>query len=241
MSEEASGKTFKIWLISAICGVLAFLALMWIAGYSTAASAIVAVLVLFLVAILLWIGWYEEESLAADVAKGHPEADATTAGLMATSSVGDEPVSAAEEIAPEPHAADTREVRSAAAATAPAPEPVTEDAAEETAPAESADGETGEGEIAVGDTDAPAPQAHVADDLKQIKGVGPKIEVQLQDRGITSFAQVAALSPEEITALGADLKGTSAAQLTKWAEQAKTLAEGGETEFSKRVKNGGVY
>ena len=79
------------------------------------------------------------------------------------------------------------------------------------------------------------------DDLKSIKGVGPKIAVQLHERGITTVAQVAALRVDEIEALGAALKGTSAAQLTKWAEQAKILAAGGDTEFSKRVKDGDVY
>lgn len=39
MSETNMGKTPKIWLIAAICGVLAFLALLFIASYSTAAES----------------------------------------------------------------------------------------------------------------------------------------------------------------------------------------------------------
>lgn len=229
--SEVTTKTPKIWLIAAICGVLAFLALLMIAGYSTAASLIVGVLVALLVAILLWIGWHDDDEPAAE---GHPEAAVSAQGLMATSGIGDEPAaSAADEIAPEPHASDTREVRSAAAAETPAAEPVAEDepVVEEEPVAE-----------VVEEVVAPvAETASAADDLKQIKGVGPKIEVQLHERGLTTFAQIAALSGEEIEALGEALKGTSAAQLTKWAEQAKLLASGAETEFSKRVKDGDVY
>jgi len=239
MTETTSGKTLKIGLISAIIGVLAFMALLWIAGYSTAASLIVGVLVALLVAILLWIGWYEDTETEdtqtmRSVDNGHPEADVTTAGLMAATSVGDEPMSVAPEIAVEHHAADTREVRSAAAAATERAKPVADEPVVETV-AETVVEPVAEtvAEVAVaGDG---------ADDLKAIKGVGPKIEVQLHERGIVTFAQVAALSAAEIEELGAALKGTSAAQLSKWAEQAKILAAGGETEFSKRVQKGDVY
>ena len=227
MTETNSGKTLKIALISAIVGVLAFLALLGLAGYSTPASLIVGVLVALLVAILLWIGWYEDTALVRSEDNGHPEADVTAAGLMATTSIGDEPMSAAPEIATEHHAADTREVRSAAAATSERAMPVADEPAE-----------------VVEELAEPVAQTvvvDVADDLKEIKGVGPKIEVQLHERGIVTFAQVAALSATEIEDLGAALKGTSAAQLSKWAEQAKILAAGGETEFSKRVQKGDVY
>lgn len=240
MTDAQQGKTPKIGLIAAICGVIAFLALMLIAGYSTGASLIVGVLVAFLVAILLWIGWYEETTEAPEASVGHPEADVSASGLMATSGIGDEPVSAADEIAVEPHAADTREVRSAAAAATPEADPVDEPAETVAEPVAEVEEKTEAAPVAF----ASVPDAAVAaepDDLKTIKGVGPKIEVQLHERGITRFAQVAALSADEIEALGAALKGTSAAQLTKWAEQAKILATGGDTEFSKRVKDGDVY
>ena len=238
MTDAQQGKTPKIGLIAVICGVIAFLALMWIAGYSTGASVIVGVLVAFLVAILLWIGWYEETT---ELAVGHPEADVSASGLMATSGIGDEPVSAADEIAIEPHAADTREVRSKAAAATPEAHPVDEAPVEPVAePVEEVEEKTEAAPVAFASVSDAAVVAE-PDDLKSIKGVGPKIEVQLHERGITTFAHVAALSADEIEALGAALKGTSAAQLTKWAEQAKILAAGGDTEFSKRVKDGDVY
>lgn len=235
MTETNSGKTLKIALISAIVGVLAFLALLGLAGYSTPASLIVGVLVALLVAILLWIGWYEDTASVRSEDNGHPEADVTASGLMATTSIGDEPMSAAPEIATEHHAADTREVRSAAAATSERAMPVADEPAEVVEELAEPVAEV------VADPVAQAVVVDVADDLKEIKGVGPKIEVQLHERGIVTFAQVAALSATEIEDLGAALKGTSAAQLSKWAEQAKILAAGGETEFSKRVQKGDVY
>ena len=234
MSEGQTGKTSKIWLISAICGVLAFLALISVAGYSTAASLIVAVLVVALVAILLWIGWQ------GDVPKedfGHPEAAVSKEGLMATASVGDEPMSAADEIAVEPHAADTREVRSAAAAaTAPAEvqeadqeadEPETSQAAVEPAPEM-----TEEPQVVAAAGPAgllSAPRNGKTDELRQLAGVGPKVADQLNALGLFHLDQIAALNDADVVWLDAKLKGVSATRISGWVEQAKSLASGEDT------------
>lgn len=230
--SEAMTKTPKIWLIAAICGVLAFLALLWIADYATAASLIVGVLVALLVAILLWIGWHEEDLVPAE---GHPEADVSAAGLMATASIGDEPMSVADEIAPEPHAADTREVRSAAAAATPEAHPVAEVAESEVAEAT---------EVATEGKPAflKAPLEGGADDLKEIKGVGPKLETLLHSMGVYHFGQIAGWSASEVAWMDENLKGFKG-RVTRddWVGQAKALSAGEETEFSKRVKDGDVY
>ncbi|MCP1200944.1 50S ribosomal protein L21 [Notoacmeibacter sp. MSK16QG-6] len=62
-----------------------------------------------------------------------------------------------------------------------------------------------------------------ADDLKKIKGIGPKAAEQLNDAGITTYAQLAALTDKRIDELDADMP-FSAAQLQDWREQAKELA-----------------
>ena len=86
------------------------------------------------------------------------------------------------------------------------------------------------------------PQDGKADDLKQIKGVGPKLEQQLQSMGIYHFRQVASWSGDEVAWMDANLKGfRGRVSRDGWVEQAKTLAAGGETEFSKRVEDGDVY
>ncbi len=67
---------------------------------------------------------------------------------------------------------------------------------------------------------AEAPAAAAADDLTAITGVGPAAATKLNDAGITSFAQLAALSAEDAAAIET-IKVKEA-----WIEQAKELAQG---------------
>jgi predicted flap endonuclease-1-like 5' DNA nuclease len=80
------------------------------------------------------------------------------------------------------------------------------------------------------------------DDLKQIKGVGPKLEQLLHENGITQFSQIAAWGEAEIDEF-AEKIGSMGGRIRSddWIAQAKTLAEGGSTEFASRVKKGDVY
>jgi NADH-quinone oxidoreductase subunit E len=81
-----------------------------------------------------------------------------------------------------------------------------------------------------------------ADDLKQIKGVGPKLEVLCNELGFYHFDQIAAWSDAEVAWVDENLKGFKGrVSRDNWVAQAKTLASGGETEFSSRVKKGDVY
>lgn len=81
-----------------------------------------------------------------------------------------------------------------------------------------------------------------ADDLKKIKGVGPKMEGVLNKLGFYHFDQVAAWTGEELAWVDDNLDGFKGrASRDNWVEQAKLLATGGETEFSKKVDKGGVY
>ena len=71
------------------------------------------------------------------------------------------------------------------------------------------------------------------DDLKRIKGVGPKLEALLHSLGIYHFDQIAAWSPDEIAWVDSNLEGFSG-RVTRddWVGQARILAAGGETEHS---------
>ncbi|WP_166415903.1 NADH-quinone oxidoreductase subunit NuoE [Cochlodiniinecator piscidefendens] len=80
-----------------------------------------------------------------------------------------------------------------------------------------------------------------ADDLKKLKGVGPKLEGVLNELGFFHFDQVAAWGPAEIAWVDARLSFKGRIERDGWVEQAKQLAEGGETAFSKKVDKGGVY
>ncbi len=76
-----------------------------------------------------------------------------------------------------------------------------------------------------------------ADDLKLIKGVGPKLEALLNSLGFYHFDQIAAWTGEEVAWVDENLEGFKGrVSRDDWVEQAKILATGGETAFSKRAK-----
>ena len=64
-----------------------------------------------------------------------------------------------------------------------------------------------------------------ADKLTDIKGIGPVAEKQLNEQGITTFAQIAALSDADVTKIDENMP-FSADQISDWREQAKALAKG---------------
>lgn len=87
-----------------------------------------------------------------------------------------------------------------------------------------------------------APRKAGADDLKLIKGVGPKLEKLLNTLGFYHFDQIAKWSAEEISWVDENLEGFKGrASRDEWVSQASTLVKGEMTEFSSRVKKGGVY
>jgi len=96
---------------------------------------------------------------------------------------------------------------------------------------------------------APAPEpapkptpasAPAADDLKRIKGLGPKLVGLLNEQGITTFAQIAAWTDADVERVDASL-GRFQGRITrdKWVEQAKLLAAGDESGFSATFGNNG--
>ncbi|MFB9150779.1 NADH:ubiquinone oxidoreductase [Roseovarius ramblicola] len=87
-----------------------------------------------------------------------------------------------------------------------------------------------------------APREGKADDLKKIKGVGPKLEKLINEMGFYHFDQIAGWTEAEIAWVDDNLKGFKGrVSRDNWVAQAKILAEGGETEFSHRVDEGDVY
>ena len=81
-----------------------------------------------------------------------------------------------------------------------------------------------------------------ADDLKKIKGVGPKLEQLLHSLGFYHFDQIAAWGAAEVAWVDENLQGFKGrVSRDEWVAQAAQLAGGGETDFSKRVEDGDVY
>ena len=87
-----------------------------------------------------------------------------------------------------------------------------------------------------------APRQGSGDDLKAIRGIGPKLEAMLQDLGVWHYSQIASWGPAEVTWVDRHLEGFKGRiERDDWVSQAETLSAGDQTEFSERVDRGDVY
>ena len=80
---------------------------------------------------------------------------------------------------------------------------------------------------------APAVAPTGPDDLKMIAGIGPALERALNEHGITTFAQVAALKKREIAVLEEKMRFPGRVERDDWIKQAKALAKGGAAEYER--------
>jgi large subunit ribosomal protein L21 len=64
------------------------------------------------------------------------------------------------------------------------------------------------------------------DDISLIGGIGPKILKGLTDMGITTFAQIASWTPEDVERVETELKQKGRVAREEWIEQAKELMAG---------------
>lgn len=76
---------------------------------------------------------------------------------------------------------------------------------------------------------APAPKAPksppLPDDLKKIRGIGPRIEAGLNSHGVYRYAQIARWSRKRITELDTHLTLRGRIDREQWVEQAKALSK----------------
>ncbi|MCK9543048.1 MAG: hypothetical protein M0R03_13580 [Novosphingobium sp.] len=81
-------------------------------------------------------------------------------------------------------------------------------------------------------TSAAAPVTGEADDLRRIKGVGPKLVALLDGLGVSRFDQIAAWDDAEIDRIDAQL-GAFAGRIRRdnWVEQARLLASGDTSAY----------
>jgi predicted flap endonuclease-1-like 5' DNA nuclease len=79
-----------------------------------------------------------------------------------------------------------------------------------------------------------------ADDLKLIKGIGPKNEKSCNALGIHYFRQIADWSPDEAVWVGHHLAFPGRIEREHWIAQAGLLASGGDTDHSAGVKSGAI-
>lgn len=78
-----------------------------------------------------------------------------------------------------------------------------------------------------------------SDDLGRIKGIGPKLKALLTSLGVTSFAQIAAWTDEDIAKIDAQLGAFAGrAKRDNWMEQARLLAAGDMAAYEARFGKG---
>ena len=78
------------------------------------------------------------------------------------------------------------------------------------------------------------------EDLKRIRGIGVLIEKKLNSMGVVSYEQIANWSAQDIDRVSQSLDFKGRIERENWVEQARILASGGATEFSRRVDRGEI-
>ncbi len=214
MSEESKG-IFSCKGTSWIAAALLAFAAFLILRARYEVGFVIALVIALVLAVL--VAWVLRRLFCAEVAE-------TEGGFAARSAAR------AEER--RQYEADRAEARAAGAAPA-------DTGGAETAGAAGAAGSAGGGEKP---QMLSAARAEGADDLKLIKGVGPKLEKLLNSLGVYHFDQIAAWSAEEVAWVDDNLEGFKGrVSRDGWVEQARILAEGGTTEFASKVRKGEVY
>lgn len=69
----------------------------------------------------------------------------------------------------------------------------------------------------------PAAPLAEPDDLTRLTGIGPKLAAALAARGVTTFAQIAAWTAEDLASVDKDLKLLGRAERDAWVAQARAL------------------
>lgn len=69
-------------------------------------------------------------------------------------------------------------------------------------------------------------KADSGDDLKKLSGVGPALEKKLHEAGVTTFAQIAAWTEDDVAAMDEKLSFKGRIEREGWIAQAQELAKG---------------
>lgn len=227
---NTSSKFTGILAIAALFGIVALIVSLVILNFGGIAAFFIGVIVAIITWIALWLGW------------GEDEADQSTSGSDDATGMN-KPTTGAAPAAPPVVAPDGAKVGSTSAkasnpaakpalGTAKTAKPAATKATAVKSPASQTAPVAPDGKPAT----LTAARGSGADDLKLLKGVGPALEKTLNELGFYHFDQVAAWREAEIEWVDSRLKFKGRIVRDDWIKQAETLAEGGETEFSKRAK-----
>ncbi len=259
------------WAMAAVAGLLTFVMLLTVGEYTFMPAAFLGVLVFVLLGLVFsWLfctplpaagaksaasgsqssttSGSSGSSAGTSVAAGASAAVASTSASSSANAAADK--AAADKAAADKAAADKAAADKAAAAkkTAAAEKKAAKAAADKAA-ADAAAGEDFDGDgVREGADEGTKPATLAAareggaDDLKRIKGIGPKLEKLCNSMGFFHFDQIAAWTADELAWVNSNLEGFKGrATRDEWIAQAKLLAASEDTEFSKRVDKGSVY
>jgi predicted flap endonuclease-1-like 5' DNA nuclease len=162
--------------------------------------------------------------------RGIPMPDAVSPAAPAPAMEAPKPPAAAPAAAPTV-AAPQPATASAPAAPRPAPAPTAAMSAAQSSPSDVSHLRSVRSEALRGEGSAPAGEI---DDLKRIRGIGILIEKKLNSLGITQYEQVANWTGADIERISRLLDFKGRIEREHWIEQARILATGGQTEFSRR-------
>jgi NADH-quinone oxidoreductase subunit E len=202
-----------VWGIASATGFVAMAGLMILGGWTLIQALFAAAVIFFVLGAIL--SWLFLKPLPGPASASGASAPAARAAQTPAAS----PATPAPAAAPAP-------TQTAAPEPAPAPAPAAAPASGEGTRPAALDG----------------PREGGADDLKRIKGIGPKLETLCNSLGFYHFDQIASWTEDEVAWVDQNLEGFKG-RVTRddWVAQAKLLAAGGETEFSQKVDKGDVY
>jgi predicted flap endonuclease-1-like 5' DNA nuclease len=234
--NDNSRKRDGVLAISALFGVLAAAVALVAFMYSWLGAILIGIIVAIIVAIILWLGWRD-----ANVSTGST-GSASSSVAPAAASVSSGALATAPSTDTSGHSTDATASKSTTVAIPAAAKPAAAKAAAKPAAAKAA----AKPAAAKAAKAKPAVLAKAReggpDDLKMIKGVGPVLEKALHETGVFHFDQVAAWTNVDARWFDDNVKGANGRVVRDgWIKQARILAKGGTTEFSNRVKKGGVY
>lgn len=221
MSKQTQGTMLMVGAMAGMVWLVAFVALMVVGDYGFSPALFLSLGVAGVVAIVLLRGFHRKPA-ETDTHRTRSAAP-TPAQHSATA-----PGASSEDHATGPYGAAPTAVYNR-----PDPAPVTPQGTVD-APADMTAGRRPQ--------TLSAPRASGADDLKQIKGVGPKLEELCNSMGIYHFDQIAHWDHAEVVWVDDNLEGFKGrVSRDDWVAQARQLAAGEDTDFSKRVESGSVY
>ena len=209
-------------LVASVFGLVFAGAMFAVGNFGLISSVLVFAGVAAVVFLALFLGWRDPAPTGPGPGKA-PTADDSDAGGPARTSTSGTAGSSGTTAA-----ATTGETAVQAAPTPAAP-------ASDTAPETAAEPGTRPATL-------DGPRDGRADDLKQIKGVGPKLEELCHSLGFYHFDQIAGWTAEEVAWVDQNLEGFKGrVSRDDWVAQARALAAGGSTEISDTAEKGDVH